>query len=232
VGSIDWKVAFHDAHAHAVSDQVGGFLIALMGEPHLPYMMSNEEVLGRQDIARLLIGVPYVPAGKTDHEGPIAKYHARREGFSAAWVAADVLRHKRKIALIDTLNTYHWTPGDYATLAQQAPQTEFVMCHGGGYDIIEFLKMARFLKNVWLDFSATQHIFGWAGAAPSYGVICDGIAHGLAEPRIAGKLMFGSDAPGFAQLDAVANIRKHAADPAAILVGNFERLLAQSKLLG
>jgi predicted TIM-barrel fold metal-dependent hydrolase len=232
LGSINWEVAFHDAHAHAVNDQVGGFLIALLGERNLPYMLSNEEVLGAQDLSRLLIGVPYVPAGESDYHHPIVKYHARREGFSAEWVAEDVLRHRRKVALVDTLNTYHWTPSDYATLAQKAPQTEFVMCHGGGYDVLEFLKMARFIKNVWLDFSATQHIFGWAGDGPGYGVICEGIAHALSEPRIAGKVMYGSDTPGFAQLDAVAAVRERSPDPGAILVGNFERLLERSGLIG
>jgi hypothetical protein len=219
---------FHDAHSHAVEAQAGGFLIAIEGEANLPYMLSNEDVQKQQDESRLLFAVPYVRyAGEhSEIEGPIVKYHARREGFPAEWVSRDIAHHRRKLALLDTLNAIDWETRDYLDLARDHPKTLFLFCHGGGYDILEFLKMARFMPNVWIDFSATQEIFGWVGNSSNFPAITGAIDHAFAEHRIARKLMFGSDTPGFKQVEAVQEAVRRRGDASDYLTGNFERLIS------
>lgn len=223
---------FHDAHAHAIGRQDGGFLIALEGEPHLTYMLSNVEVQALENRSRRRFAVPYVrlsdPAATS--EATIVKYHARREGYTPEWMSADLARHPRKIALVDTLNSTDWDGRNYQDLAKQHPQTQFLFCHAGGYDIVEFLKMARFLPNVWIDFSATQEIFGWTDGQRHFRVVTDAIEHAFAEPRIARKLMFGSDTPEFRQVEAVQAAMRCLRDPENYLVGNFERLIAVADL--
>jgi hypothetical protein len=86
--------------------------------------------------------------------------------------------------------------------------------------------MCRFVPNVWIDFSATQHTFGWVSGDRSPHFIADLIDHGLREPRIAQRVLFGSDNPEFSQLDAVERTVSVARDPESVLVGNFERLIA------
>ncbi|ESR25242.1 amidohydrolase family protein [Lutibaculum baratangense] len=219
---------FHDAHSHAVEHQRGGFLIALEGEPRLPYMLSNQQVLAQEDRSRLLFGVPYVSHRGSDRsfDYPVVKYHARREGYSPSWVSVDLERHPRRLALIDTLNAIDWAPESYLTLARDHPQTQFLFCHAGGYDILQFVKMARFMPNVWLDFSATQEIFGWVDRQSNLRAVTDAIDHALAEPRIARKLVFGTDNPGFRQAAAVREAARRLTAPHDYLVGNFERLVA------
>src|SRR5581483_2221225 len=117
--------------------------------------------------------------------------------------AEDIARNERRLVLIDTLNAMKWPPSAYAGLAASFPHTTFVMCHAGGYDILEFVKMGRFLPNVWLDFSATQEIFGWVSGDRSPRFVGDLIDHAFTEPRIAQRVMFGSDAPLFDQRGAV-----------------------------
>lgn len=223
---------FHDAHAHVVEHQRGGFLIALEGEPVLSYMLSNHQVLAMEDRARLLLAVPYVRHDDHDSAGahPVVKFHARREGYTPDWVAENLGRHPRRIALVDTLNSADWEPRSYLDLAKQFPGTQFLFCHAGGYDILEFLKIARFVPNAWIDVSATQEIFGWIDGASTLPTITDAIGHAFAEPRIARKLMFGSDNPGFRQADAVAAAVRHLPDPTAYLTGNFEHLLETAGL--
>lgn len=218
---------FHDAHSHAVENQQGGFLIALEGSPTLDHMLSNDQVLAQEDRTRLLFGVPYVSNAETpgSFDYPVVKYHARREGYSPAWVAEDMKRHPRRLALVDTLNAIDWSPDCYLNLARDNPKTLFLFCHSGGYDILQFIKMARFMPNVWLDFSATQEIFGWVGGKSNYPAITDGIEHALGERRIASKLVFGSDNPGFSQLEAVREIVRRLPDPDFYLKSNFERLV-------
>lgn len=223
---------FHDAHAHAVQAQAGGFLIALEGTPPLAHALSNEQVLAAHDPGRRLIGVPYARGGGADSglPGAVVKYHARREGFPPAWVAADIARFGRRVVLLDTLNAIEWPPRHYLDLALAFPAVQFVMCHGGGYDILEFVKMARFVRNVWLDFSATQEIFGWTHGRPNLALVVDAMRHALHEPRIAGKVMFGSDNPEFDQAAAVARLCAEVADPEPVLHANFERLIEIGRL--
>jgi hypothetical protein len=220
---------FHDAHAHAVQAQEGGFLIALEGTPVIPGTLDNAGVLAAERTDRLLFAVVYARHLEPDSglPGPIIKYHPRREGFSPEWVANDIRRYERRLVLIDTLNAVRWQPRAYWDLAITFPTVEFVMCHAGGYDILEFVKMCRFLKNVWIDFSATQHTFGWVNGQRSPGFVGELIDHSLRERRIAERVMYGSDNPEFLQEDAVERTLEEAPDPDAILRSNFERLIAK-----
>lgn len=217
--------SFHDAHCHLPGAADGGFVIALEGSPVYPGTLTNAEIAELDDPSRALIAVPYVTAG-SELEGSLVKYHPRRERYDPAWVHADIARFARRLVLIDTLNAVHWPPRAFLELAREHSDTSFVMCHGGGYDILEFVKMCRFLPNVWLDFSVTQHEFGWVRGECSPAFVGDLIDHSLTEPRIAPKVMFGSDFPLMEQSDAVAQIVATVEDPESYLRGNFERLLA------
>jgi hypothetical protein len=186
-------------------------LIALEGEPYFPGTLENPDVLKLHDPSESMIAVPYVRNG-SEVEGAVIKYHPRREGYDPEAVNQDIVRHARRLVLIDSLNAVHWEPKAYLELAKVNPQVTFIMCHAGGYDIVEFVKMCRFLPNVWLDFSVTQHEFGWVSNRRSPGYISEVIDHALNERRIAPKLLFGSDFPLLE-------------DPEPFLTGNFERLL-------
>lgn len=215
---------FHDAHCHQPGDATGGFVIALEGLPVFGGTLTNPEVMQLHDPARRLVAVPYAGAG-SELEGALIKYHPRREGYEPEWVHSDIARFGRRLVLIDTLNAVTWPPRAYLQLARAHPEVAFVMCHAGGYDIVEFVKMCRFLDNVWLDFSVTQHEFGWVAGKRSPAYIGDVIDHALGERRIAPKLLFGSDFPLLDQSDAVDRLVATVSDPEPFLITNFERLL-------
>jgi len=224
---------FHDAHAHSVCLQRGGFLIALEGASRPEGTLDNAGVLAKEDRGRMLFGVPYASAGAVDSgvAGPVIKYHARREGYSPEWVANDLSRFQRRLALVDTLNSLDWPTEAYCELAGALPPTQFLFCHAGGYDLLEFIKMCRFISNVWLDFSATQHIVGWAQSTGKLTFADQLIEHSFEEPRICERVLFGSDTPWFDQRDAVERVLERAPDPSAILIDNFERLVAKVGLV-
>jgi Amidohydrolase len=217
-------VRFHDAHCHAPGEAAGGFVIALEGVPVFGGTVTNAEIARFHDPGRKLIAIPYARAG-SEVEGPLIKYHPRREGYDPGWVSDDIARFRRRLVLIDSLNGVRWEPRAYLDLARARPEVEFVMCHAGGYDIVEFVKMCRFLTNVWLDFSVTQHEFGWVSGRGSPAYIADTIDHALGERRIAPRVMFGSDFPLLEQRDALARLIDSVEDPEPFLIGNFERLL-------
>jgi hypothetical protein len=220
---------FHDAHCHQPGQARGGFVIALEGDPHFEGTVPNGEIDALADSARMRIAVPYAGAGSS-LEGALIKYHPRREGYEPSWVDRDISRFERRLVLIDSLNAVSWTPRDFFDLALAHPQTQFVMCHGGGYDLLEFVKMCRFAGNVWLDFSVTQHEFGWVSGQRSPAFVGDLIDHALGERRTAPRIMFGSDYPLLEQADAVARLVDVVADPEPFLTANFERLLETLEL--
>ena len=215
---------FHDAHCHRPGAAAGGFVIALEGEPHFEGTVPNTEIEALADPQSKRVAIPYAGAG-SELEGPLIKYHPRREGYEPAWVDADIGRFSRRLVLIDSLNAVDWPARAFFDLALAHPETEFVMCHAGGYDILEFVKMCRFATNVWLDFSVTQHEFGWVSGQRSPAFIGDLIDHAMAERRTAPRIMFGSDYPLSEQADAVARLIDSVDDPEQFLTGNFERLL-------
>jgi hypothetical protein len=215
---------FHDAHCHAFGAADGGFVIALEGSPYFPGTLTNAEVAELHDPSRKRFAIPYARS-ESSPVGPLIKYHPRREGFGVDWINDDIAKHGRRLVLIDSLNAADWPPRCFLELAREHPEVEFVMCHAGGYDILEFVKLCRFLGNVWLDFSVTQHEFGWVSGTRNPPFIADLIDHALGERRIAPRVMFGSDYPLLEQTDAVARLVEHSADPEPFLRGNFERLL-------
>ena len=215
---------FHDAHCHRPGEAAGGFVIALEGEPYFEGTVPNDAIAGLADPARKRIAVPYARAG-SEIEGAAIKYHPRRERFGPDWVDADISRFGRRLVLIDSLNAVRWAPRAYFDLALAHPEVAFVMCHAGGYDIVEFVKMCRFATNVWLDFSVTQHEFGWVSGERCPAFVGDLIDHALHERRTAPRIMFGSDFPLLEQSDAVERLVASVDDPEPFLTGNFERLL-------
>jgi Amidohydrolase len=215
---------FHDAHCHAPGAATGGFVIALEGVPVFEGTLTNTEVIRLHDPTRKLIAIPYAGAG-SELDGRAVKYHPRREGYDPGWVDADITRFDRRLVLIDTMNAVRWAPQAYLDLARAHPTVQFVMCHAGGYDIVEFVKMCRFLTNVWLDFSVTQHEFGWVSGRRSPAYVGDVIDHTLGERRLAPRVMFGSDFPLLEQSDAIARLLSTVGDPVPFLTANFERLL-------
>jgi hypothetical protein len=220
---------FHDAHCHQPGGAIGGFVIALEGEPHFEGTVPNDEIGELADPSRKRIAIPYAGAGSRI-EGALIKYHPRREGYDPGWVNEDISRFDRRLVLIDSLNAVRWQPRDFFDLALVHPEAQFVMCHAGGYDILEFVKMCRFAPNVWLDFSVTQHEFGWVSGRRSPALVGDLIDHALAERRTAPRIMFGSDFPLLEQNDAVARLAESVPDPEPFLVANFERLLESLEL--
>lgn len=215
---------FHDAHCHAPGESEGSLVIALEGAPEFPGTVENDEIGRFHDPARGVIAVPYVRVG-CEVEGPVIKYHPRREGYDPGWVHDDIERFGRRLVLIDTLNALRWPPRVYQDLAIAHPEVEFVMCHAGGYDIVEFVKMCRFLENVWLDFSVTQHEFGWVSGQRRPAYVGDLIDHALQERRIAPRVLFGSDYPLLEQTDAASRLVASVEDSEPFLTANFERLL-------
>jgi hypothetical protein len=215
---------FHDAHCHQPGQADGGFVIALEGEPYFEGTVPNEEIEELADPPRKRFAIPYAGAG-SEVDGPCIKYHPRREGFDTKWVNEDILHFGRRLVLIDSLNALRWQPRDFFDLALAHPEVQFVMCHAGGYDILEFVKMCRFTANVWLDFSVTQHEFGWVSGRRSPSFIGDLIDHALREPRTAPRIMFGSDYPLLEQADAIERLVALIDEPEPFLTGNFEELL-------
>ena len=221
--------AFHDAHCHQPGAAEGGFVIALEGEPFFEGTVPNTEIGALADPARKRIAIPYAASG-SEVEGPLIKYHPRRERYEAEWVDRDIRTFSRRLVLIDSMNAVDWPSRAFFDLALAHPETQFVMCHAGGYDILEFVKMCRFTANVWLDFSVTQHEFGWVSGARSPAFVGDLIDHAMGERRTAPRIMFGSDYPLLEQADAVERLVESVADPEPFLSGNFERLLDSLEL--
>ena len=59
---------------------MGGFVIALEGEPYFPGTVPNEQIAGLSDPSRRRIPIPYASAA-SELEGAAIKYHPRRERF-------------------------------------------------------------------------------------------------------------------------------------------------------
>ncbi len=190
---------FHDAHSHKLDEQDGGLFIGLEGKPVFPAAVDNARAFALEDKARLRFAVEYVTTAAKTGTRALLKYHPRREGYSPEFVANSIRRSGPKLCIIDTLNQPHWQPLDYWRIAKDFPAIQFIFCHAGGYDILDFLKMADFTPNIWLDFSLTQQYFGWAGTEPRLPHVCDAIDFGLRHPRIKRKVMFGSDEPFYSQ---------------------------------
>lgn len=221
---------FHDAHSHRLMEQQGGLLIGLEGKPVFPDALSNAAAFTLEDKSRLLFAVEYVTTAAKTGARALLKYHPRREGYSPEFVADSIRQSGPKLCLIDTLNQPHWQPLDYWRIARAFREVQFIFCHAGGYDILDFLKMADFTPNVWLDFSLTQEYFGWVGKQPLLPHVGQCIEYALQHDRIKRKLMFGSDEPFFSQQLALGRYRT-LTDNHLFLTDNYVALLETAKII-
>lgn len=213
-------IEFYDVHAHQLDKQTGGILINLEHPPK--FRAANKELSG-------FYIADYINKEFQNTSAKIIKYHPRREKYSVNQVIEDLNRRNVNICIIDTLNLPFWQPSDYWKIASQFSNLQFIFPHAGGYDIIEFIKICNFQKNVWLDFSMTQEYFGWCGERESLKYVCETIDYALNSDMINSKVLFGSDNPFFSQETALNKYLKHK-NSRMFLKNNFERLLEGANL--
>lgn len=218
---------FYDAHAHTIEKQSGGFLIALEGIPDFSGTLKNSDILNfHKDF---FFGALYVSNNRTKFDFPILKYHPRREKYTPDEVIEHIKKSLPKICIIDTLNQPYWQPIDYWKIANKFNEIQFLFSHSGGYDILDFLKMCNFNKNIWLDFSMTQEYFGWCGTKPKLNIVIDCINYGLSSNNTINKILFGSDNIFFSQQIALEKYTK-VENSEKFLTKNFEILIEKSRL--
>ena len=113
---------------------------------------------------------------------------------------------------------------DYWKVVAAFPNIKFILPHMGGYDIIDFVKILDFNKNVYCDFAMTQEYFGWCGSRARFAVVADTIDYCLSHYKLSKKVLFGTDEPDFNQATA---LEKYLALPNAedILVNNYLTLI-------
>lgn len=216
---------FYDCHAHRIEEQNGGILIGLEGENFSEGCMRNVDVQRATSNSPCFLPCYYITKAWNDvPDETLLKYHPRREQYSPDEVIADLERRKCRLCIIDTLNQPHWGYIDYWKVVASFPDVLFILPHMGGYDIIDFVKIIDFNKNVYCDFSMTQEYFGWCGTRAKLNVVTDAIDYCLSHPKLKQKVLFGSDAPDFSQSIALAKYSslKYAED---FLVNNFKKLL-------
>jgi hypothetical protein len=187
-----------------VADIDGGFFISLEGFPVFDGIPDNKKVFQRESTTNeMFVSVQYVTNIFCETETDVVKYHPRREGYSSDLVIRDIAKRNPRACIIDTLNVPSWNINDYWAIATKYPNIQFLFAHSGGYDIIEFLKASDFLPNVWLDFSLTQHYFGWCGNKPRLSHVTDAIEWSFCSEKISKKILFGSDEPFFSRATAL-----------------------------
>lgn len=191
---------FYDDHAHCIKEQTGGILIGLEGNPKFEGFLDNAGVEAAVKANTNFKACYYIT--KECNEVPdetMLKYHPRREKYTADEVMADLKTRNCKLCIIDTLNQPQWGYKDYWKVVAAFPNIKFILPHMGGYDIIDFVKILDFNKNVYCDFAMTQEYFGWCGPRARYAVVADSIDYCLSHHKLSKKVMFGSDEPDFNQ---------------------------------
>lgn len=211
---------FYDAHSHKIEKQKGGILINL---DSLPEFHINNEKCKNFFIA------DYINKSFKATSSKIIKYHPRLEKYSTSEVISDLEKREVKICIIDTLNLPFWQPIDYWNIAIKFSDIQFLFSHAGGYDIIEFIKICNFQKNVWLDFSMSQEYFGWCGNNQPLKQVCEAIDYALTSKLTNDKILFGSDNPFYSQECALNKYLKHK-NSKKILKDNFEKLIERVNL--
>lgn len=216
---------FYDSHAHCIKDQTGGILIGLEGERLFDGFMRNSDVEKATAENPEFKACYYI--SKEWNVVPnetMLKYHPRREQYTGDEVINDLKNRNCKLCIIDTLNQPQWGYMDYWKVVAAFPETKFILPHMGGYDIIDFVKMLDFNKNVYCDFAMTQEYFGWCGDRARFSIVADCIDYCLSHHKLSKKVMFGSDEPDFSQSRA---LEKYATLPNAedLLVNNYLNLI-------
>ena len=184
---------FFDCHTHEVYEERTGFLIALDGRLGSVGGYDNKEVIG---IAKKngMIPVQYVTSKlDKDLETNIIKFHPRREQYSIEDISLYIQNYAPKAVIIDTLNQPYMQPNDYWWLVKQFPNIQFLLSHAGGFDILNFLQIAMFQNNAWIDFSYVQHLFGWCGEKNPLQHVVENMNYAFCNERIYKKLLFGTD---------------------------------------
>ena len=216
---------FYDDHAHQIVHQSGGLLIGLEGVKDAGVSLNNREVESAVKKNSSFLGCYYITKDRNEvPDETILKYHPRREGYSSDYVITDLFTRKCKLCVIDTLDQPQWSYLDYWKVVSAFPNIKFILPHMGGYDIVDFVKILDFNKNVFCDFSMTQEYFGWCGARPRFNLVADTIDYCLYHHKLSKKIMFGSDEPYFSQ---AAALEKYSMLPNAIdiLEDNYIKLI-------
>lgn len=216
---------FYDDHAHCIKEQAGGILIGLEGSVPAPGSMNNNEVERAVGCTNDFLGCYYITRERNEvPDETLLKYHPRREKYSADEVIADLKTRHCKLCIIDTLNQPFWGYLDYWKVIDAFPGIKFILPHMGGYDIVDFVKILDFNKNVYCDFAMTQEYFGWCGTRKRYSIVADTIDYCLSHPKLSKKVMFGSDEPDFNQKIA---LEKYSQLPNAddLLMNNYLNLI-------
>lgn len=191
---------FYDSHAHCIKKQHGGFLIGLEGVPYFEGTLTNQGVFEQASTSSDILPCYYITNCRNEvPDETFIKYHPRREQYTADEVIADIRTRKCRLCIIDTLNQPYWSYLDYWKVVQSFPDIFFILPHAGGYDILEFIKILDFTKNVYMDFSMTQEYFGWCGNRPRLDSVANCIDYALASPKLSKKIFYGSDEPFFSQ---------------------------------
>ena len=216
---------FFDAHAHCIKNQAGGILLGMDGEPYFKGTLTNAQIETIVKDDKRFLPAYYISKnfGQVPNER-ILKYHPRREKYTAEEVIADLSKRACKICIIDTLNQPYWQPLDYWKVVAANQDKYFILPHVGGYDIIDFLKILDFNKNVYVDFSMTQEYFGWCGPRSRLALVADAIDYCLNSEKLSKRVLFGSDEPFFSQELA---LRKYSTYTCAedVFVNNYQELI-------
>lgn len=191
---------FFDAHSHQIKNQTGGILIGLEGKKDAGISLNNNDINIIVSKDNRFVGCYYVTKERNVvPDETVLKYHPRREQYTADEVIKDLNTRKCKLCIIDTLNQPQWGYLDYWKVVAAFPNIKFILPHMGGYDIVDFVKILDFNKNVYCDFSMTQEYFGWCGSRPRYAVVADSIDYCISHSKLSNRVLFGSDEPYFNQ---------------------------------
>jgi len=221
----DNSIQFFDSHAHQCSQETGGFYIGQEGLPAFDGVMKNRDAVLINDVHNYKIGVEYVCSGFQQTHLNVVKYHPRREKYTKDQVISDIASRRPKLVIIDTLNQPFWQPLDYWKVAMAFPEIVFLMAHAGGYDVHEFVKMAHFTPNIFIDFSFTQHVFGVVGKEPTNKFIKDVMCFAVNNKVVRKKVLYGSDLPFASQEEGLDFYAEEAPFPEEIFCENFKKII-------
>lgn len=188
-----------DVHSHKIENQEGGFILSIEGEPSVPGA-SNYSQLKNMQFNKNYFIVPYLHSLNDYLDENIIYIHPRRNRFQSIEVENYLYESKSSLVIIDTFSSFFWDVQEYFHILTKFPEKKFLLAHGGGYRIRDFVELCRYKPNAYIDFSATHEIFGCVQGKKELDCGTSAlILHALHEPRIKNKVLFGSDNPEFSQ---------------------------------
>lgn len=193
---------FFDAHIHNKGKENGGFIVGLEGTPVFNGTLNNNEIIKLAKSDNNYLAFYYVEFKNLFEkiEYKYLKYHPRREKYTPDEVIKSIIINKPKCVMIDTLNEPYWQPYDYWKIARLFTEIKFIFPHAGGYLINDFIKIAHFQNNVWIDFSLTHTNLGKFNNKYGLVYIQNAIEYAL-NSNFKDKILLGSDYPFFNQND-------------------------------